>query len=134
MFRLIAAGSLLVATFAAWGSDASAPMQNSEFQINCAGRPTMTVTKAQYGLTTLMWAGDHFQIASGEQHSKTESGDKVTIVLFRNGDQMIVNQPDDKTFFSYSDGKDLVSCSRTGERENSTVTLQRTDASGNIES
>ncbi|WP_254446324.1 hypothetical protein [Pantoea sp. CCBC3-3-1] len=135
MYRLIAAGSLLVCTtFAAWGSDASLPLLNSKFQITCPGRPTMTVSNAQYGLTTVMWAGDHFQIASGTQQSKTDNGDKVSIVLFRNGDQMIVNKTDSETFFSYSGEKNLVSCNRTGERENSTVTLQRTDASGNVES
>ena len=134
MFRLFAVGSLLACSFLAHASDSAEPMQNSEYQISCAGRPTMTVTNAQYGLTTILWAGDNFQIASGSQQSHTDSGDKVEIVLFRNGDQMVINRSSNETFFSYNGQKKLVSCSRTSERENSTVTLQRTDASGNVES
>ncbi len=135
MFRLIAAGSLLFCTtFPTWGSNASPPPLNSKFQITCPGRATMTVTSAQYGLTTVTWAGDQFQIAAGTQQSKTDSGVKVSIVLFRNGDQMIVNKADSETFFSYSGEKNLVSCSRSGERENTTVNLQRRDASGDLES
>ncbi|MGE9553578.1 hypothetical protein ACQPT2_20805 [Erwinia amylovora] len=135
MFRTFVAGGLLACTsLAAWGSTATPPMLNTEFQITCPGRPTMTVTNAQYGLTTMMWAGDNFQIAAGDQQSRTDNGVKVAITLFRNGDQMIVNKADDQTYFSYSGGQKLVSCSRTGEKENSTVTLQRTDASGNVES
>ncbi|CAX59241.1 uncharacterized protein EbC_17100 [Erwinia billingiae Eb661] len=94
----------------------------------------MTVTQAQYGLTTLMWPGDNFQIAAGNQRSKTDNGVKVSIVLFRNGDQMVVNTSDDDTFFSYSGVQKLVPCSRSSERENSAVDLQRTDSSGNVAS
>lgn len=134
MFRTIAAGCLLAcSSFAAWGETDSHP-QNTQFQITCAGRPTMTVTKAQYGLTTLKWPGDHFQIAAGNQRSQTDSGVKVSIVLFRNGDQMIVNKTDGKTFFSFNGDNKLVPCSRSSERENNAVTLQRTDASGKLES
>jgi hypothetical protein len=55
-------------------------------------------------------------------------------VLFRNGDQMVVNTSDDDTFFSYSGVQKLVPCSRSSERENSAVDLQRTDSSGNVAS
>ncbi|WP_380180875.1 hypothetical protein [Kalamiella sp. sgz302252] len=134
MFRLLAVGGLFACSFLTYASGNAEPLQNSEYQITCAGRPTMTVTNAQYGLTTLLWAGDNFQIASGSQQSRTENGDKVAIVLFRNGDQMVMNKSTNETFFSYSGQKQLVSCSRTSERENSTVTLQRTDALGKIES
>ncbi|WP_067703329.1 hypothetical protein [Erwinia sp. ErVv1] len=134
MFRIFAAGCLLVsATFAARATPDAQPM-NAEFQITCPGRQTMTVTEAQYGLTTLMWPGNHFQIAAGQQQSSTDSGTRVSIVLFRNGDQMIVNKADQETFFSFEGAKKLVPCSRSSERENSAVTLQRTDATGNVES
>ncbi|WP_233598502.1 hypothetical protein [Erwinia sp. 198] len=134
MLRLLALGGLCACSFFAQSSEGTAPLQNSEYQITCPGRPTMTVTNAQYGLTTVLWAGDNFQIASGSQQSRTDNGDKVAIVLFRNGDQMVMNKSTNETFFSYEGRKTLVSCSRTGERENSTVTLQRTDASGKVES
>ncbi len=134
MFRCLVPGGLFVCSFFAHASDSAEPMQNSEYQITCPGRPTMTVTHAQYGLTTILWAGDNFQIASGSQQSRTDNGDKVAMVLFRNGDQMVMNQSTNETFFSFNGKKSLVSCSRTGERENSTVTLQRTDASGKVES
>ncbi len=134
MFRTIATGCLLAcAAFAAQANE-NAPKLNTEFQITCPGRPTMTVTEAQYGLTTIMWPGDHFQIAAGNQHSKTGNGDKVSIVLFRNGDQMVVNTSDEDVFFSYVGEQKLVPCSRSSERENSAVELQRTDASGKLES
>lgn len=134
MLRTFAAGCLVAcATFNAWATS-DTPGLNTKFQITCPGRPTMTVTKAQYGVTTLMWAGDHFQIASGSQRSKTENGDKVSIVLFRNGDQMVVNQSDENIFFSYEGENKLVSCTRSSERDNSAVELQRTDASGHLES
>lgn len=134
MFRTIAAGCFVAcAAFNAWATS-DTPKLNTEFQITCPGRPTMTVTKAQYGLTTLMWQGDHFQIAAGNQRSKTENGDKVSIVLFRNGDQMVVNKSDENIFFSYDGENKLVSCTRSSERDNNAVELQRTDASGKLES
>ncbi|MEI2264889.1 hypothetical protein [Erwinia sp. CGal63] len=134
MFRLPVAAALVACSFFAHASNSAAPPQNSEYQITCPGRPTMTVTSAQYGLTTLLWAGDHFQVAAGSQRSHTDNGDSVAIILFRNGDQMVTNKNTDETFFSYNGQKHLVSCSRTSEREKSTVTLQRTDAAGKVES
>lgn len=134
MFRLPAVAGLCACSFFAHASSSAEPLQNSEYQITCPGRPTMTVANAQYGLTTLMWAGDNFQIASGSQQSRADNGDKVAMVLFRNGDQMVMNKSTDETFFSYNGQNKLVSCSRSRERENSTVTLQRTDAAGKVES
>jgi len=135
MFRPLVTGGLLACiTFIAWGSDATPQRLNTEFQITCPGRPTMAITTAQYGLTTVMWSGDNFQIAVGEQQSHTDNGVNVTITRFRNGDQMIVNQSSGETYFSYNGGQKLVPCSRTGERENDAVTLQRTDSQGHIES
>lgn len=121
-------------TFAACGSQTTPPVLNTEYQINCPGRPTMTVTNAQFGLTTVMWAGDNFQIAVGSQQSHTSDGVKVAITLFRNGDQMMVNETNRQTWFSWSGGQKLVECSRSGERENSTVTLQHTDDSPSVTS
>jgi len=134
MFRSIAAGCLIACASFTVGATSDSPRLNTKFQISCPGRPTMTVTKAQYGLTTLMWPGDHFQIAAGKQRSETENGDKVSIVLFRNGDQMVVNQSDENIFFSYDGANKLVSCTRSSERDNNAVELQRTDASGHLAS
>ncbi|WP_338562986.1 hypothetical protein [Erwinia sp. E_sp_B04_7] len=134
MFRIIAAASLLASAIFPAHANTTTSDLNTKFQITCPGRQTMTVTKAQYGLTTLMWPGDHFQIAAGHQRSETKNGDKVSIILFRNGDQMVVNKSDEEVFFSYDGEPKLVSCSRSSERVNSTVELQRTDASGNLES
>lgn len=132
MTRTIAAGCLLAITsYAAW-SDAGSP--NRQFQITCDGRPTMTVTKARYGLTTLKWPGDHFQVAAGHKRSQLDGGAKVSIILFRNGDQMIVNKSSDETFFSFDGVGTLVPCSRSAERENQAVQLPRTDAAGKIDS
>lgn len=134
MFRIFLTGCLIACTTFTVQATSDSPRLNTEFQITCPGRPTMTVTKAQYGLTTLMWPGDHFQIAAGNQRSRTENGDKVSIILFRNGDQMVVNQSDENIFFSYDGANKLVSCTRSSERDNNAVELQRTDASGNLES
>lgn len=134
MFRVVIAGCLLtLATFSA-RSENSAPPTNQQFQITCPGRATMTVTRADYGLTTVMWPGDHFQIAAGHQRSRTDNGDRVAITLFRNGDQMIVNKSEEETWFSYNGKHTVVPCSRSSARENSAVTLERTDAAGKVES
>ncbi len=89
---LIALGLLACHIAPAWSE--------TEFQLNCPGRTTMTVSRAEYGLTTLMWPPGHFQIAAGQQRTRLEAGDKVAITRFRNGDQLIVNQRSQATFLS----------------------------------
>lgn len=99
----------------------------SEFQITCPGRPTMTVSRAAYGLSTLMWPTRHFQIAAGQQRTKLEAGDPVAITRFRNGDQLIVNQRSKEIFFVYRDSDKLLPCSRSEKRDVDALSLERYD-------
>lgn len=106
----------------------SAPVwSETEFQLNCPGRATMTVSRAEYGLTTLMWPEHHFQIAAGQQQTRLEAGDKVAITHFRNGDQLIVNQRNQATFFVYRDSDKLLPCSRSEKRDVDALSLERYD-------
>lgn len=116
---LIALGLLACYVTPAWSE--------SEFQINCPGRPTMTISRAEYGLTTLMWPQGHFQIAAGQQRTQLKAGDKVAITRFRNGDQLIVNQRSEETFFVYRDSDKLVPCSRSEKRDVDALSLERYD-------
>ena len=99
----------------------------SEFQITCPGRATMTVSRANYGLSTLMWPAHHFQVAAGQQRTKLKEGDKVAITRFRNGDQLIVNKSNDEIFFVYADSDKLLPCNRTEKRDVDTLSLERYD-------
>lgn len=99
----------------------------SEFQITCPGRPTMTVSRAAYGLSTLMWPTRHFQIAAGQQRTHLQDGDKVAITRFRNGDQLIVNKNSGETFFVYADSDKLLPCKRTEKRDADILSLERYD-------
>lgn len=101
----------------------------TEFQITCPGRPTMTVSRAEYGLSTLMWPTRHFQIAAGQQRTRLQGGDKVAITRFRNGDQLIVNKNNDDTFFVYADSDKLIPCNRTEKRDAEILSLERYDNS-----
>jgi hypothetical protein len=116
---LIALGLLACHVAPAWSE--------SEFQINCPGRPTMTISRAEYGLATLMWPQNHFQIAAGQQRTRLQAGDKVAITRFRNGDQLIVNQRSEATFFVYRDSDKLVPCSRSEKRDVEALSLERYD-------
>ncbi|ORM69327.1 hypothetical protein HA48_19405 [Pantoea wallisii] len=99
----------------------------SEFQINCPGRPVMTVSRADYGLSTLMWPSRHFQVAAGQQRTRLKEGDKVSITRFRNGDQLIVNKNSGETFFVYAGSDKLMPCSRTEKRDAEIISLERYD-------
>lgn len=101
----------------------------SEFQIHCPGRPVMTVSRAEYGLSTVMWPQGHFQIASGQQRTRLEGGDKVAITRFRNGDQLIVNKNSEQIFFVYRGSDKLLPCSRTDKRDVDVLSLERYDDS-----
>lgn len=100
---------------------------DSEFQITCPGRPTMTVSRAGYGLSTLMWPSRHFQVAAGQQRTRLQGGDKVAITRFRNGDQLIVNKNNDDTFFVFANSDKLIPCNRTEKRDTETLSLERYD-------
>ncbi len=117
----IAVGLMACHIAPAWGE--------TEFQITCPGRPTMTVSRAEYGLSTLMWPTRHFQIAAGQQRTRLQGGDKVAITRFRNGDQLIVNKNNDDTFFVYADSDKLIPCNRTEKRDAEILSLERYDDS-----
>lgn len=99
----------------------------TQFQITCPGRPTMTISRAHYGLSTLMWPQHHFQIAAGEQRIRTDGGDRIAITRFRNGDQLMVNKNSDETFFVYHDTERLLPCSRSEIRDVDTLSLEQYD-------
>ncbi len=99
----------------------------SEFQITCPGRATMTVSRANYGLSTLMWPTHHFQVAAGQQRTHLQQGDKVAITRFRNGDQLIVNKSNDEIFFVYAGSDKLLPCNRTEKRDAEILSLERYD-------
>ncbi|CAB0011913.1 unnamed protein product, partial [Nesidiocoris tenuis] len=62
----------------------------------------MTVSRDDYGISTLMWPEHQFEIAAGETFSQLTSGDRVSVTQFRNGDQMMVDDRTEETFFSYA--------------------------------
>ncbi|ORM82388.1 hypothetical protein HA42_08485 [Pantoea deleyi] len=116
---LIALGLLACHSAPAWSE--------TEFQLHCPGRATMTVSRAEYGLTTVMWPDNHFQIAAGQQRTKLEAGDPVAITRFRNGDQLIVNQRSEEIFFVYRDSDKLLPCNRSEKRDVDALSLERYD-------
>lgn len=99
----------------------------TQFQITCPGRPTMTISHAAYGLSTLSWPQHHFQIAAGQQHTRLKEGDSVAITRFRNGDQLIVNKASDETFFVYRDSNRLLPCGRSETRDVDQLSLEPYD-------
>lgn len=101
----------------------AAPDDGDEFQISCQGRQTMTIDRAEYGISTLMWGGDNFQIAAGQQRTRLSDGQPVSITLFRNGDQLMIDQATQNTFFVYAGTSALVPCERTFTRPDPLLTL-----------
>ena len=97
------------------------------FQRVCPEPPTMTVSRRGHGLTTLMGPANRFPIAAGQQRTRLEAGDQVAITRFRNGDQLIVNQRSQATFFVYRDSDKLLPCSRSEKRDVDALTLERYD-------
>lgn len=122
----LSAGLLTLFTTPAWSE--------TEFQITCPGRAVMTLSRAQYGLSTLMWPQRHFQVASGQTRHTMENGEKVAITRFRNGDRLIVNKSNGEVWFAYHDSEKLHACSRSVKREVEAVTLERFDDRGHADS
>ncbi len=89
----------------------------------------MTVGRADYGLSTLMWPKHHFQVASGQQRTRLKQGDNVAITRFRNGDQLIVNQDTNETFFVFANSNKLLACMRSEKRDVEVLSLERNDNS-----
>ncbi len=101
----------------------AAPDDGDEFQISCPGRSTMTIDRAEYGISTLTWGGDNFQIAAGQDRTRLQDGQPVSITLFRNGDQLMVDNATRNTFFVYAGTTTLVPCERTYTRPDPLLTL-----------
>lgn len=123
---LFAAGLLTLLSASAQGE--------TEFQLTCPGRPVMTISRAQYGLSTLMWPQRHFQVASGQTHHTMKNGAKVSITRFRNGDRLVINQTSGEAWFAYHNSEKLLPCSRSAKREVDAVTLERFDDRNHIDS
>jgi len=83
-----------------------------EFNIECLGRPPMTVVRANYGLSMLMWSQSNFVIASGQNISHLPNGDKVSITQFRDGDQLFDDKSNGDIFFEYLHSENLQYCHR----------------------
>ncbi|UQY45810.1 hypothetical protein M1E08_12190 [Erwinia sp. PK3-005] len=122
----LAAGLLTLVTSSAWSE--------TEFQITCPGRAVMTISRAQYGLTTLMWPQRHFQVASGQTRHTMENGARIAITRFRNGDRLIINQSNGEVWFAYHNTSKLLPCSRSAKREVEAITLERFDDRNHINS
>lgn len=90
---------------------------DTEFQIQCPGRQTMTILRAEYGLSMLMWPKQHFLLAAGEKVSQLADGDRVSITQFRNGDERIRDRGNGIVYFDYEDSANPVECSHTGMRD-----------------
>lgn len=99
------------------------PNDGDEFQISCPGRDTMTIDRAEYGISTLMWGTDNFQIAAGQERTRLSDGQPVWITMFRNGDQLMVDKATQNTFFVYAGTQALVPCERTFTRPDPLLTL-----------
>ncbi len=99
------------------------PNDGDEFQISCPGRDTMTVDRAEYGISTLMWGTGNFQIAAGQERTRLSDGQPVWITMFRNGDQLMVDKATQNTFFVYAGTTALVPCERTFTRPDPLLTL-----------
>lgn len=97
-------------------SEISSAYADAEFQIQCPGRPTMTILRAEYGLSMLMWQ-KHFLLASGEKVSRLKDGDKVSITQFRNGDELIRDRANSTVYFDYEDTSSPVECDHTSIRD-----------------
>ena len=123
---LLTAGLCSLFTFSA--------QSETEFQLSCPGRAAMTISRAHYGLTTLMWPQHYFQVASGQIKHTLEDGSKVTLTRFRNGDRLIINQSSGEAWFAAHGSNELTPCSRSAKRDVEAVTLERYDARAHIDS
>lgn len=94
------------------------------YQLNCPGRTTMTVARAQGGLSTLSWHGHHFQVAATIQRQKLTSGQTLTLTQFRNGDRLIVNADTGNVWFAYRGESHPVRCQGSEPRKSQVITLQ----------
>lgn len=122
---------LAVGLLSLWTASAHS---ETEFQITCPGRAAMTVSRAHYGLTTLMWPQRHFQVAAGQTKHRMENGAQVSITRFRNGDRLVVNQTSGQIWFAYRDSQQLQPCSRSAKRDVEAVTLERFDDRARVDS
>ncbi|BDH45509.1 hypothetical protein TUM12370_15530 [Salmonella enterica subsp. enterica serovar Choleraesuis] len=103
--------------------NASAQVQ-TQFDINCPGRSSMTVVRAVSGLSTLSWDKTNFQVAAGLHKGRLDNGNPVTFTRFRNGDRLLINTVDGSAWFVYAGEHKPVRCQRSDSREAPVLTLQ----------
>lgn len=96
---------------------------DSELQIQCLGRQTMKIFRAEYGLSMLMWPHHHFLLASGEKVShllnrdRDRDTDRVSITQFRNGDELLRDRVNDAVYFYYNEAATPVERNQTDMHE-----------------
>lgn len=66
-------------------------------RLTCSLRKNVVISKFGYKLSTMKWA-DQFQVASGEDHSRTKNNTPYVITRFQNGDRF-VEFPSKHSFF-----------------------------------
>ncbi|MEB6335631.1 hypothetical protein [Serratia rhizosphaerae] len=82
----------------------------SVLRLNCPERAMMTVTRFNYGLTTLEWAERHFQVAAGVKRNKTAEGSPFRAISFRNGDDLVYLPEKHLHIFFYANRDKPVVC------------------------
>ncbi|MDK1703640.1 hypothetical protein OSR40_007780 [Serratia rubidaea] len=82
----------------------------SVLRLNCPERAMMTVTRFNYGLTTLAWAERHFQVAAGVKRNHTAEGSPFRVISFRNGDDLVYLPEKHLHIFFYADRENPVVC------------------------
>lgn len=83
----------------------------------------MTMTRFQYGLTTLTWAEQHFQVAAGIKHYQTSEGIPFRITNFRNGDDLVYFPQTHIYVFFYANSSIPVLCEKGKTFTSHAVTL-----------
>ncbi|QPT15193.1 hypothetical protein I6G37_09710 [Serratia rubidaea] len=82
----------------------------SVLRLDCPERALMTVTRFNYGLTTLEWAERHFQVAAGVKRNKTAEGSPFRVISFRNGDDLVYFPEKHLHVFFYGGSTNPVVC------------------------
>lgn len=73
-------------------------------KLSCSLRKNVTISSFKYHLSTMKW-GDHFQIASGVRHAKTQDNIPFLVTRFKNGDNLIEFEKSQEYFMVYADSE-----------------------------
>nr|WP_255709830.1 hypothetical protein [Lelliottia sp. WAP21] len=73
-------------------------------KLSCSLRQNVTISSFKYQLSTMKW-GDHFQIASGVRHAKTQDNIPFLVTRFKNGDNLIEFETSQEYFMVYADSE-----------------------------